>query len=115
MRLLLHLVLHLQGYNIWYPIFINLLFQAEEFLQFINFGIYLLYWYKFTSLNMIYLQSVAFKTNISTGICIKCLILSQHEKGKYHSLTYKIETAKVIFSHDPISTGKKYILNSIAI
>ena len=50
-------------------------------------------------------------TNISTGICIKCLIFSQHEKGKYHSLSYKIETAKVILvvSHDPIFTEKKYI------
>ena len=47
--------------------------------------------------------------NISTGICIKCLILSQHEKGKYHSLSYKIETAKVLVSHDPILTEKKYI------
>ena len=35
----------------------NLLFQAEVILQFINFGIYLLYWYTFTSLNMIYLHS----------------------------------------------------------
>ena len=34
--------------------------------------------------------------------------LSQHEKGKYHSLTYKIVTAKVIVSYDPIFTGKKY-------
>ena len=48
-------------------------------------------------------------TNISTGIYIKCLILSQHEEGKYHSLPYKIEIAKVIVSHDPIFTEKKYI------
>ena len=40
---------------------------------------------------------------------MKCLILSQHEKGKYYSLPYKIETAKVIVSHGPIFTEKKYI------
>ena len=31
------------------------------------------------------------------------------QKGKYHSLSYKIETAKVIVSHDPILIEKKYI------
>ena len=29
--------------------------------------------------------------------------------GKYHSLSYKIETAKVLVSRDPIFTEKKYI------
>ena len=41
----------------------------------------------------------------TSGQCI----INSIEKGKYHSLSYTIETAKVIVSHDTIFTEKKYI------